>query len=397
MIPPHSNRFIARTYIGLENLLAAELQAIGAENTEVSIQEVSFTGNREILYKANYLCRLALNILIPVAEFTAETDEDLYASIKAIPWDSFLTFRDSIAIETILTNSRFVNARYTSLRVKDAIVDWFKVKYSRRPSVDTENPDLSLSLYINGDQCQLVLDSSGEQLWKRGYRKQLGIAPINEVLAAGLISMTGWTGIENFVDPFCGSGTLLIEASMIARNMPGGYFRKRFAFMNWRDYDRNLFDDIKKDARKKLKEQDCEIFGSDISSQLIKAASQNIKNAGFENDITLRTENFLDTSYEGPGVLITSPPFGERMKDEIVQLYKNMGQVMRTAYPGFEAWIITPDLVALKQLGISPEKIIKVFNNGVECRFNQYLLNGQYEEITHPFDETDEDEVHPAF
>ncbi|GAB6278200.1 MAG: THUMP domain-containing protein [Lentimicrobium sp.] len=375
LIPPNTHLFVAKTLAGLEEALEQELKELGATNTQILTRAVSFEGTRETIYRANYHCRTAIKILVPLIQFKASSNEELYEGVRSFQWDQMMSFRDTFMVETVLVHSAFQHSHFISLKTKDAVADWFTDKYKRRPNVDRENPDIRLSLYIHQDECTLYLDSSGDPLFKRGYRLAQGPAPMSEVLAAGLIKLSGWNGEVNFVDPFCGSGTLLTEAALIAHNLPAGLFRKSFGFMHWRDFDRTLWNDIKADARKRKRNQECEIFGSDISEEAITIASKNIHRAGFSNEITLKKARFEDTSFDGPGVLVTNPPYGERLQtNDIVALYKSIGDTLKHNYKGFDAWIITSDFFALKNLGLHPTKKITLYNGPLECRFAHFEI-----------------------
>lgn len=375
MIPKDAHRFIAKTLAGLEPLVEQELIACGARNTELLTRAVAFEGDRETVYKANYLSRLAIKILVPLIHFEADTNETLYEGVRQYDWDTVLDYRDTFVVEAVLVNSVFTHSHFISLKVKDAVADWFTDKYRRRPNVDRENADIGLSLYVNGKECTLYLDSSGDPLFKRGYRVATGQAPISEVLAAGLIRLSGWDQKVNFVDPFCGSGTLLIEAAMMAHNIPAGQFRKGFGFMRWRDFNRMLWNDVKSDARRKRTPQECEIFGSDKSNRAIQIAAENIRRTGLMDEITLRESRFEDTAYDGPGVVVTNPPYGERLQhDDIVGLYRTIGDVLKKNYQGFDAWIITSDFFALKHVGLHPACKIPLFNGPLECRFAHFEI-----------------------
>ena len=375
LIPQNAKQFVAKTLAGLEPLLEKELLDAGATGTEILTRAVAFTGTRETVYKANYLCRTAIKILVPLTEFQAGDNDALYQGVKQVEWDKVMDYRDTFVVEAVLVNSEFQHSHFISLKVKDAIADWFTEKFNRRPSVDRENADISISLYVNGTDCTLYLDSSGEPLFKRGYRAATGLAPMSEVLAAGLIQLSGWDGSVNFVDPFCGSGTLLIEASLLAKNIPAGQFRKGFGFMRWRDFDRTLWNDIKAEAQKKIQPQECEIFGSDMSVRAIQSSAENIRRAGLKDEITLRQSKFEDTSFDGPGMMVSNPPYGERlMHNDIVSLYKSIGNTLKNNYLGFDAWIITSDFQALKHVGLHPNRKIPMFNGPLECRFAHFEI-----------------------
>jgi len=375
VIPSPIRPLVAKTLAGLEDLLAAELEVMGATQIQKLTRAVAFTGDKALIYRANYLSRYAIKILIPLTEFEADTVEELYEGVKRYDWDNLMTFRDTFVVESVLVNAPFDHSHYISLKVKDAVADWFKEKYHRRPSVSKDNADIHLSLYVNRNQCTLYLDSSGEPLFKRGYRVAVGEAPISEVLAAGLIGLTGWKGEVNFVDPFCGSGTLLIEAAMLAQNIPAGQYRNHFGFMRWRDFDRMLWEDIKSDARKRKKEQEVEILGSDIDEGALLNARKNIRRAGLDRDITLQRADFRQTSFDGPGVMVCNPPYGERLKpNDIVALYKSIGDTLKHHYKSFDAWIISSDFHAFKHIGLKPKPKLTLFNGPLECRFARFEI-----------------------
>ena len=375
MIPPQTRQLVAKTLSGLEDLLAAELEALGATGIQRLTRAVAFEGDKALIYKANYQSRYAIKILVPLVEFEAATVEELYEGVKRYDWEQLMTFRDTFVVESVLVNAPFDHSHYISLKVKDAVADWFNEKYHRRPSVSKDNADIHLSLYVNRTHCTLYLDSSGEPLFKRGYRVAVGEAPISEVLAAGLIGLTGWKGEVNFVDPFCGSGTLLIEAAMQAQNIPAGQYRQHFGFMRWRDFDRLLWNDIKSDARKRRRNQEVEIFGSDMDEKALQNAHKNVRRAGLENDITLNRADFRETSFDGPGVLVCNPPYGERLKpDDIVALYKSIGDTLKHNYKGFDAWIISSDFYAFKHIGLKPKPKFTLYNGPLECRFARFEI-----------------------
>ncbi len=375
MIPSHTKQFVAKTLAGLEDLLAAELESMGATSINKLTRAVAFEGDKAMIYKANYLSRYAIKILVPLVEFEAATVDELYHGVKQYPWEQLMTFRDTFVVEAVLVNSSFDHSHYISLKVKDAVADRFNEKYHRRPSVSKDNADMHLSLYVYRTHCTLYLDSSGEPLFKRGYRVAVGEAPISEVLAAGLIGLTGWKGEVNFVDPFCGSGTLLIEAAMQAQNIPAGQYRPHFGFMRWRDFERMLWQDIQSDARKRTRNQEVEIFGSDIDEKALLNAQKNIRRAGLENDITLKKADFRKTSFDGPGIMVSNPPYGERLKpDDIVALYKSIGDTLKHHYKGFDAWIISSDFHAFKHIGLKPKPKLTLFNGPLECRFARFEI-----------------------
>jgi putative N6-adenine-specific DNA methylase len=367
-------KIVAKTFAGLENILAGEIRALGGESVSVERRAVSFIGDQELMYKANFHLRTALKILKPIAEFEVSKRDELYDHAKKIPWTSYLALGKSFAIDSTVQSEMFVNTMYASLKVKDAIVDHFREVTGKRPSVNPEDPDIRINVYLMGNHCILSLDSSGESLHKRGYRVGQGDAPINEVLAAGMILLTGWHGEKDFLDPMCGSGTLLIEAAMIAKGIPPGMYRKSFGFEQWPDFDEQLFADIYNGEYEK--EFAGKIVGSDISIKDISLARSNIKNASLTKVIDLQVQDFvkLDPPFE-QGIIITNPPYGERMKPQsIAELYSAIGNTLKNRFTGYEAWIISSSLDGLKSVGLKPAKKIDLFNGALACSYRCYEL-----------------------
>lgn len=367
-------KIVAKTFAGLENILAGEIRALGGESVSVERRAVSFIGDQELMYKANFHLRTALKILKPIAEFEVSKRDELYDHAKKIPWTSYLALGKSFAIDSTVQSEMFVNTMYASLKVKDAIVDHFREVTGKRPSVNPEDPDIRINVYLMGNHCILSLDSSGESLHKRGYRVGQGDAPINEVLAAGMILLTGWHGEKDFLDPMCGSGTLLIEAAMIARGIPPGMYRKSFGFEQWPDFDEQLFADIYNGEYEK--EFTGKIVGSDISIKDIALARSNIKNASLTKVIDLQVQDFvkLDPPFV-QGIIITNPPYGERMKPQsIAELYSAIGNTLKNRFTGYEAWIISSSLDGLKSVGLKPAKKIDLFNGALACSYRCYEL-----------------------
>ena len=367
-------KIVAKTFAGLENILAGEIRALGGESVSVERRAVSFIGNQELMYKANFHLRTALKILKPIAEFEVSKRDELYDHAKKIPWTSYLALGKSFAIDSTVQSEMFVNTMYASLKVKDAIVDHFREVTGKRPSVNPEDPDIRINVYLMGNHCILSLDSSGESLHKRGYRVGQGDAPINEVLAAGMILLTGWHGEKDFLDPMCGSGTLLIEAAMIARGIPPGMYRKSFGFEQWPDFDEQLFADIYNGEYEK--EFTGKIVGSDISIKDIALARSNIKNASLTKVIELQVQDFVKLAppFE-QGIIITNPPYGERMKPQsIAELYSAIGNTLKNRFTGYEAWIISSSLDGLKSVGLKPAKKIDLFNGALACSYRCYEL-----------------------
>lgn len=374
-------KIVVKTFAGLEQVLAAELKALGAESVTPERRAVSFLGDKAMLYKANFLLRTALKVLRPVAQFKIHWKDDLYNNTKKINWSEYLTLGKSFAIDSTVQSELFVNSMYASLKVKDAIADYFRETLGKRPSVNQHDPDIRIHVYLMGDHCEISLDSSGESLHKRGYRMGQGEAPVNEVLAAGMIMLAGWNGQSDFMDPMCGSGTFLIEAAMIAKGIPAGIYRKSFAFEKWLDFDENLFSEIYNGDYER--ETSIRIFGSDISVQSCAIARANIKNAGLSKSIEVEVKDFisLDPPFED-AIIITNPPYGERMKPQsVAELYRAMGDVLKQKYAGYAAWIISSSEEGFRNIGLKPSRKIELFNGALPCSFRKFeLFRGTYKQ-----------------
>ncbi len=382
---------IAKTFSGLEEVLAGELKDLGAKEVKILKRAVIFKGNKQLMYEANYWCRTALRILKPIDYFNVDDEEDLYNKISHIHWWEYIDVDDTFAVDSVIKDSVFTHSKYVALKTKDAIVDQFRDKFNKRPSIDVKNPDLRINIHIFKEKCTVSLDSSGSSLDKRGYKKVVGAAPINEVLAAGLILLSGWQRDCNFIDPMCGSGTILIEAALFANNIAPGYYKKDFGFMKWKDFEPLLWNKIIKDSYTKQKEFEYEIIGSDISNEMISIAKKNIEFAKMHKDIQLRAKSMETMNPpEGKGIIITNPPYGRRLKvDNIIQLYKNIGDTLKNKYTAYYAWILSSDLNALKFIGLRPSRKIKVFNGQLECRFVKFEIykgskkSSKYSKIKH--------------
>ncbi len=369
-------RIIVKTLTGLEQVLAAELIGIGIEDPVLLNRAVEFRGTMEQLYKANYLCRTAMRVLKVIAEFTVTDEDELYRKIKSVKWSDLLSVDRTLAVDAVVNRSVITHSHYAALKVKDAIVDRFREETGKRPSVDPERPDLRINIHINGTQCDVSIDSSGESLHKRGYRRVQGEAPLSEVLAAGMIMLSGWDGKTDLLDPMCGSGTILTEACMISSGMPAGYFRKHFGFEKWKDFDAALWESIKTEANRKIIPVSAAVYGFDKSSRTLNAAHINLQAAGFEKQVELKAIAFEHSSPPSDeGIIVTNPPYGERIKSgDIRMLYKMMGDVLKKYYTGWQAWLITSDSSALKSVGLRTSKKITLFNGPLECRYVKYEL-----------------------
>lgn len=370
-------RMTAQTMFGLEEVLANELKKLGAREVQQHNRAVSFVGDKGFMYKANLCLHTALRILVPIDSFRLRDEQDLYRNIQTIDWETYMNVDDTLAVSCSLNSQLFNHSMFLSQKTKDAIVDQFRSKHGKRPSVDLERPDLRVHIFVNDDSCLVSLDSSGESLHKRGYRDRTNLAPINEVLAAGMIMLSGWDGRKPFVDPMCGSGTLLIEAALIAGNIPPGCYRDSFGFQRWKDYDEELWKKILDSALNKIRESDTVIMGGEISKNVARKAIVNIHEAKVEDAVKIENTAFEDLEPpQSPGILMINPPYGERMdKDEdIIALYKSIGDTMKKKWAGFEAWIITSNMTAAKAIRLEPSRKIKLFNGALECRFLKYEL-----------------------
>lgn len=369
-------RMIAKTISGLENVLAAELTELGATEVRPVMRGVEFFGDQRLLYKANYLCRTTLRILKPIATFRAENEDRLYREIYKIDWGQYLDVNGTFSVDGVTSYSNITHSKYLALKTKDAVVDQFRAKIGKRPNVRLDNSDLVINVRIFRDECTVSIDSSGESLHKRGYRKATGPAPISEVLAAGMILLTGWDKESNFIDPMCGSGTIPIEAALIARNIPAGYFREDYCFLHWKDFDKTLWEDIKRETESRIVPQKCKIVGSDKSGLVIGLARQNIRYAGLTENIQLKASFFADLEPpSGGGTLVMNPPYDERMKnDDIIQFYQSIGNTFKQKYHGYQAWVISGHLEALKLLGLHATRNIALFNGPLECRFARFVI-----------------------
>jgi putative N6-adenine-specific DNA methylase len=366
---------IAKTLFGLEDVLAEELTALGAADVQPGRRMVSFRGDKAMMYKANFCCRTALRILKPVCRFKAGDAGTVYSEVKKIEWDQYFSTDKTFAIDAVVYSETFNHSKFVAYRTKDAIVDYFSEKYDRRPSVRVNNPDMYIHIHISHQDCTVSVDSSGESLHRRGYRTEQAEAPLNEVLAAGMILKTGWRGQSHFVDPMCGSGTLLIEAAMIALNVPPGIYRKEYAFERWPDFDRELFEDIYDDgSAEQTFEFKC--FGSDISPTAVGMAEKNIENARLSHYIELKTLPFQQFSEAPkPGILVTNPPYGERIStDDIIGLYGMIGERLKHVFTGYQAWILSYKDECFDKIGLRPNQKIKLMNGQLDCEYRCYEL-----------------------
>lgn len=381
---------LAKTFKGLEEVLAKELIELGANDVQLERRAVSFRGDKALLYRANLCLRTASRILVPIVEATLTpkkkniAPEDLlYEAVKRVEWSRYMSVENTFAIDATVYSDTFRNSRFVTYRVKDAIADYWMEHADKRPSIAVEAPDMLINVHIAKEHLTLSLDSSGESLHKRGYRVANTEAPINEALAAGMLLMAGWKGKSDFYDPMCGSGTLLIEAALIARNIAPGVFRQAFAFEKWPDFDAELWSDIYNDDSQEH-EFTYKIYGSDASFYAIQQAAKNIKSAGVQKDVELkqiRMEEIkisnLQSSISNPSPLVMlNPPYGERLKSnkEMEDLYSAIGSTLKHQFAGATAWIISSNDAAMKCIGLKPSRKVRLLNGELDCQFNRYDL-----------------------
>ena len=376
-------KMVAKTLYGLEDVLAAELIALGANDIEIGRRMVSFEGNKELLYKANFHLRTALKVLKPITTFLASSSDEVYEQVKKIDWRKFLGNKKTFAVDAVVHSETFTHSKFVAYRTKDAIMDFFEEINENKPSVRVTNPDLQIHIHISHKECTVSLDSSGESLHKRGYRKDQDEAPLSEVLAAGMLLKAGWKGQCNFVDPMCGSGTLLIEAALIALNIAPGIYRDKFDFEKWDDFDEELFRHISEDDSKEC-EFNYKIYGSDISAKAIGIAAKNVKNAGLSKYIELQVKSFQQyTEAPSKGMIVTNPPYGERLNPrDLMALYSMMGERMKHAFQGYDVWILTANKEGFDNIGLKPSVRIKLINGALECEFRKYeIFAGKRKEL----------------
>jgi putative N6-adenine-specific DNA methylase len=373
---------VAKTLAGLEEILAREVKQIGGEKIRTVRRAVTFEGDQRILYKANYEMRTALRILKQIHAFTFRNADDFYHHCREVNWPEQMDENNTFAVYSTVNHSQvFKNSMFASLKAKDAIVDLFRQKRGRRPNVNTTHPDIIIALYISENKATLSLDSSGEPLYKRGYRVGQTKAPLNEVLAAGMILLSGWNEHSVFIDPMCGSGTLPVEAALIASHTPPGFFRKSFAFEKWSDFDNALFKEIAQEKR--IQPPQKNIYASDLSERNIGIAKANARNAGVYKYIQFAVSNFSDLKIEtNKGTLIINPPYGERLKSmELENLYAMMGERLKHQYPGNTAWILSSSKELLKKVGLKHNQRVELYNGPIQCEFRKYdLFEGKQNE-----------------
>jgi putative N6-adenine-specific DNA methylase len=369
-------KMLAKTLYGFEEILAKELQALGASAIVIGNRNVTFEGDTGFMYKANLCLRTAIKIIKPIHHFTVRNEDDLYRKLYEMDWESYLALDQTFAIDATMHSDQFTHSLYVSQKTKDAIVDKFRQTHGKRPDVDIKEPHMRINVHIHKDQCTISLDTSGASLHHRGYRTATNIAPINEVLAAGLLLLSGWDGQSDFMDPMCGSGTFLTEAAMIACNIPANINRKGFAFEKWPDFDNALYRTIVDASLKKTREFHHKIIGYDKAPSAVRKAQDNVEEANLTDWIEIERKNFFKSEKvtQGPLHMVFNPPYGERLNLDMEEFYKAIGDTLKQAYPGTHAWFITSNLPALKFVGLRPSRKIKVYNSHLESRLVYYQM-----------------------
>ncbi len=374
---------IAKTFKGLEPVLAKELADLGAQNIQQGRRVVTFEGDKRMMYKANFSLRTAIRILKPIHYFKARSAEDVYNAVKSIKWEQYLTENNTFSVDSVVYSEEFSNSRFVTYKVKDALVDYFRERTGKRPNISVSNPDIQLHIHISDEDASLSLDSSGESLHKRGYRVDSVEAPLNEILAAGLIMLSGWSGQCDLIDPMCGSGTILIEAALIAKGLAPGLFRKGYAFEKWSDFDPEMFQDIYDDDSSE-REFEHKIYGYDIDPKAVMASNNNVRSASLQNDITVRVQDFKDfTQPRDKSLIIVNPPYGERITtSDLFATYRTLGERFKHAFKGNEAWVISCKDELFREIGLKPSIKIPLFNGSLECEYRQYkMFDGKFRDF----------------
>ncbi|MBK7489346.1 MAG: hypothetical protein IPI74_05980 [Bacteroidales bacterium] len=371
-------KLLAKTHYGLEQVLAEELKGLGASGIAVLNRAVAFEGSKLLLYTVNYCSRLALSVLMPVSSFAISGQKDLYNGAVAIEWDRYLDPGKTFAVTAVVNSPHFSHSGYAALLVKDAIADFFRRLTLRRPSVDAKDPDLLVNVHISNNRVTISIDSTVVPLYRRGYRRRMSEAPLSEVLAAGLIALSGWKPGTPLTDGMCGSGTIVTEAGLISCNIAPGRMRKNFGFMRWKDYDAALFRSVRFDAEKRERKSPAAIFGSDISAEACAIARANVRAAGLEDTVEISGRDFFESPPPAEnGMLIINPPYGRRLgTPDMDEFYGRIGSVLKHRYEGYTAWILSGDMDSLRKVALKPFRKFDLLNGDIECRFQGYELYG---------------------
>lgn len=369
-------KIIAKTLFGFEDILINELELLGAKDIIKLNRAVEFEGDLRLLYKVNYNSRLAIKFLVELFNFEAKNENDLYNNIYNYEWENQFGIDQTFAIFSTVNSRNFKHSKYASLKMKDAIVDRFRDKFGKRPSVSIDNPDIIFNLHISDFSVNIMLDSSGESLHKRGYRSKILEANLSEVLAAGMLTFAGFKGDRDFYDMMCGSGTILTEAAMIAQNIPSGFFRNSYQFMKWNNFNKELYRNIKKESDSYIKTCEHHFYGSDLSKKAIDVLREVIASNEYFSKIKVKVADISQMSpYSDTGLIVLNPPYDDRIRlENIDELYRKIGKTLKYGFENHDAWIISSNLEAMKFIGLKPAKKIKLFNGNLECRYNHYEL-----------------------
>lgn len=371
-------KIIAKTFQGIESVLAQEIRQLGADDVQVGNRMVSFSGDQALLYRANICLRTAVRVLKVLEEFRASDPDAVYEHVRQMPWEQLMDEHDTFLVDAVCFSEEFRHSKFVAYRTKDAIADRFRALTGKRPDVSISDPTLRIHVHISAHDVCIALDASGDSLHKRGYRQQTVAAPINEVLAAAIVLLSGWKGDTDFVDPFCGSGTILIEAALIARNINPGLFRKQFAFERWRDFDRDLFDQIYNDDSHE-RPFSHRIYGYDINRQAVRIAQTNVQSAGVSDIVDVQQRDFHDFTWSADGdrpcLMITNPPYGERITtSDILGLYETIGTKLKQQFVGNDAWVISCHEACFDRIGMRPSTKYALYNGALPCELRKYQV-----------------------
>lgn len=370
-----------RTVTGLEPCLARELEALGAKAIETRNRLVICRGNLELMYQANLWCRTAIRVLRPIASFAAKEEKALYDGIKKINWQTWMSAHGTLAVDADVRSSFTTHSLYLSQLAKDAVVDQFREVTGQRPSVDLKNPDLRIVVSLFEDQAQIYVDASGDSLHKRGYRRRAGEAPLSEVLAAGIVQLSDWKPGTPLFDAMCGSGTMAIEAALVAKNIAPGAMGREFGFQKWPDYDRALFESLLAKAHAaETSGAGTAIFALDQDAEVLEVARENAARARVSDLIRFEPGDFFETDPPVPtaGVLVMNPPYDERLPvDNIAELCQRIGDRLKQAYGGWSASLLCGNLEATKYLGLRTSRRTILYNGSIECRLLKYELRAK--------------------
>ncbi len=362
---------------GAEELAAAELAALGISGAQPGKGGVAFSTDRSGLYRANLWLRTASRVLVQLALFPCSSPAELYAGVHAVPWQELITPEMTLAVDCSLRDSALTHSGFVALKTKDAVVDRIRESCGSRPNVDTASPDVRINVHLHKNLCTISLDSSGDSLDRRGYRLERNEAPLRETLAATVVALTGWDGSVPLADPMCGSGTIPVEAALMAAHIPPG-FQRDFGFQRWLDFDKELWEGICADAEVGIRRLPVGLItGYDLDNRALLLAGRNVAKAGLEGQIHFFHAALQDFRPEGDkGVVILNPPYGKRLgeDDDLRELYCQIGDVMKKYCRGWTGYVLTGNLELAKYIGLKASRRYVLFNGAIECRLLKYDL-----------------------